>query len=504
MSTELVESIFQLDDPNIITYNRMKTDYIRIAPTTGSSDYANQSGQINFEINNQQYFLYLPEAFLHCEFDLFRKPAGGAEVRLEQKDNITLEHNFFPKLFTNMQIDVGSGTLETITNPGIYDDMIRFVKFNKSYTDRASHIQGWIPDTNDGKITKHFAGTTTAKKTIKQVKQGAATTNIAVNNADLIAENTDVANPTAVEEVYNHLKTGVGANHGFSKRMRLYNRNGHFVSRWKLSPLFGYLDHKKISYQLKYVLRLTRSTDNNPSVFFGDTDFTEEVIIRISKIELWIPQIQPSLTVEAYLNRRLASGNPIPITYMKRHTMSPISVVGDEYSFMIASGVTKTPRYAVVAFKTANNPSVYVNDALFFLQGRTRFRPATKDWDPASEVQIQQIQLQLNNINYPNQPIMMKFDNQNDYSEAYTEYENMCYNFGVIPQLDPHDWYSLYPIFCFDCSSQNEDLKRGGITLRVNVKFNANPQGNLRAYALLFEDNLSHINVINGVMTNIE
>ena len=496
MSTELVESIFQLDDPNIIAYNRKKTDYIRIAPTTGTSEYANQSGQINFEINNQQYFLYLPEAFLHCEFDLFRKPAGGAEVRMEPKDNITLEHNFFPKLFTNMQLDVGSGTLETITNPGIYDDMIRFVKFNKSYTDTSSHIQGWIPDTNDGGITKHFAGTaagTPTKITIKQVKAGVAA-----------GENVDVANPTALEEVYNHLKTGLGANHGFSRRMRLYNTKGHFVSKWKLSPLFGYLDHKKISYQLKYVLRLTRSTDNNPSVFFGDTGFTEEAIIKISKIELWIPQIQPSLTVEAFLNRRLASGYPIPITYMKRHTMSPISVVGEEYSFMIASGVTKTPRYAVVAFKTANNPSVYVNDAMFFLQGKTRYRAATKDWDPASEVQIQQLELQLNNVNYPNQPIRMKYDNQNDYMEAYTEYENMCNIFGIIPQLNPHDWFHLYPIFCFDCSSQNEDLKRGGITLRVNVKFNANPQGNLRAYALLFEDNLSHINVVNGVMTNIE
>ena len=139
MATEMMESIFQLDDPNIIVYNRKKTDYIRIAPTTGSSEYANQSGQINFEINNQQNFLYLPEAFLHCEFDLFRKPAGGgAEVRMEAKDNITLEHNFFPKLFTNMQLDVGSGTLETITNPGIYDDMIRYVKFPKSVVDTAS------------------------------------------------------------------------------------------------------------------------------------------------------------------------------------------------------------------------------------------------------------------------------------------------------------------------------------------------------------------------------
>ena len=81
---EMMESIFTLDDPTLIVYNRKKTDYIRIAPTTDTADHANNSGQINFEISNQQYFLNTPEAFLHCEFDLYGKPAGfGAEVRLE-------------------------------------------------------------------------------------------------------------------------------------------------------------------------------------------------------------------------------------------------------------------------------------------------------------------------------------------------------------------------------------------------------------------------------------
>ena len=98
----------------------------------------------------------------------------------------------------------------------------------------------------------------------------------------------------------------------------------------------------------------------------------------------------------------------------------------------------------------------------------------------------------------------MKYNNQNDYMEAYTEYENMCYNFGAIPELDPHDWRNLYPIFCFDCSSQNDVLKKGGITLRVNTKFNTNPNGNLRVFAMLLEDNFSETNIINSVMTNIQ
>ena len=55
-SAPLIESIFELDDTNLIAYNRRKTDFIRITPTTGPNEYANTSGSINFEINNQQYF----------------------------------------------------------------------------------------------------------------------------------------------------------------------------------------------------------------------------------------------------------------------------------------------------------------------------------------------------------------------------------------------------------------------------------------------------------------
>ena len=86
----LVESIFELDDTNLIAYNRKKTDYIRIAPSVRTIDYANTSGAmtaINFEINNQQYFLYLLEAFVYCEFDLYKKETGKAEVILKPEDN---------------------------------------------------------------------------------------------------------------------------------------------------------------------------------------------------------------------------------------------------------------------------------------------------------------------------------------------------------------------------------------------------------------------------------
>lgn len=89
---------------------------------------------------------------------------------------------------------------------------------------------------------------------------------------------------------------------------------------------------------------------------------------------------------------------------------------------MIATGVTKTPGFAIVAFKPANNPYVHVNDALFFIERNTVHNSGTKAW--SNPVEIHQIELQFNIANYPNKPFQIKYNNQNNNMEAYTEYEN--------------------------------------------------------------------------------
>ena len=62
-----IESIFNLDDPPLIEYNRKKEDIIKVAPVTGTDTRYNSSGTIAFELNNQESYLYLPESFLFCE-----------------------------------------------------------------------------------------------------------------------------------------------------------------------------------------------------------------------------------------------------------------------------------------------------------------------------------------------------------------------------------------------------------------------------------------------------
>ena len=107
--TSINEKIFQLDDPNYISYDRRKQDYLRIAPTTGTANNLNQGGNIiSFESNNHANFLYLARSFVYCEFHTSNQ--DGTAV----PGNITLEHNWFPRCFDEMRLEIGSNQLEII------------------------------------------------------------------------------------------------------------------------------------------------------------------------------------------------------------------------------------------------------------------------------------------------------------------------------------------------------------------------------------------------------
>ena len=98
--TSINEKFFQLDDPNYISYDRRKQDYLRISPTTGTANNLNQGGNIiSFESNNRANFLYLPGSFVYYEFHTSNQ--DGTAV----PGNITLEQNcWFPRCFDEIRL----------------------------------------------------------------------------------------------------------------------------------------------------------------------------------------------------------------------------------------------------------------------------------------------------------------------------------------------------------------------------------------------------------------
>jgi hypothetical protein len=460
--TSVDEKIFQLDDPNYISYNRRKQDYLRISSTTGAANNLNQGGNVvSFEVNNHANFLYLPQSFIYCEFHIANQ-AGTAVP-----GNITLEHNWFPQCFDEMRLEIGSQQLEIISEPGEFDTMLKFLTRGKDYSD--ANIEGWIPDTGTG-------------NSVADITPIAADANDAAQLAGLRA---------AVSRLNVH-----NLNEGYLKRKTVYNnangvanRQGGWI-KWPLNPLFGYLDHNKVTVNLPIKFSLKRRA-NDQNVFFG-VDGTN-ARLEITKLEFWIPNIQPSLEIEAAITKRLNTNKDIAINLLKRNTFTN-TIIQQEQTWHIAS-ISNTPRFLFVMFKPTNlNQAFDVNNSCF-----PSHVPVGEGVTNA--VQITSLQVKLNQARYPLDAVIQNPQNFNVF-EAYIQYESMCKVFGIEPPLNPIDFKKLYTLYCFDLSAQDENLVKNGVNIQLAIKkSSAEP---LSAYCLILEDASHIIKVLNGQMTRIE
>lgn len=456
------EKIFNLDDPQYISYNRKKQDYLKIAPTTGTAGNLNTGGNaISFEVNNQANYLFLPDAFVYCEFQISNAAASAVP------GNITLENNWFPRIFDEMRLEIGSQQLEIINEPGEFDTMLKFVTRKQDYS--KANIEGWIPDTNDGGAVVDITGATAITD---------AGTNLAATK--LLATRANTHN----------------LNTGFLKRKQIYNnangvtnRNG-FIIKWPLSPLFGYLDHRKVSVNLPIKLQLTRKA-NDTAILFGADGQNGK--LEVVKMELWIPNIQPSLDIETKVLSRLKTNKDIKVTYLKRNTFST-TITQQEYTWQVAN-ISNQPRYLFLAFKpTEKHKAFTVNNSLYVsYQGAGT--------GVTNAVQITDLQVKLNQTRYPLDPIKLNAAHYNIF-EAYNSYEEICKGFGAEPQLDPIDYRNLYPIYCFDLSAQDENLVKNGVNIQISIK--KSHAESLTAYCLILEDTSHVIKVIGGQMSRIE
>ncbi|ESO86470.1 hypothetical protein LOTGIDRAFT_176012 [Lottia gigantea] len=283
-----------------------------------------------------------------------------------------------------MVLEAGSNPIETIKHPGEFDTMLKTVLYPKDF----DSVSGWIPDVGDGSILKE------------------PVRNLA-NDADLarvrvVARNT-------IERV------GRAINHGFEKRVLQYNnvvennRWGNYVN-WKLYPLFGLLEHRKVSIGLPYKIHLQREI-NNDKIFFGENG--SDAKLEITNLQLFIPVITPSIEVETKIFNSLTKD--IEIAFLRRNTVGSMTLTEESTTWPITNSV-KPARYLMVGFK--NLPDCHTNNNNIFRVAMNQTQ------DPI----IRKVQVRLNNDNYPNQPVTID-PSKKKITTNYTETIKTCVNY---------------------------------------------------------------------------
>ncbi|ESO85891.1 hypothetical protein LOTGIDRAFT_167645 [Lottia gigantea] len=339
-----------------------------------------------------------------------------------------------------MVLEAGSNPIKTIKHLGEFDTMLKTVLYPKDF----DSVSGWIPDVGDGSVLKELGR------------------NLA-NDADLarvrvVARNT-------IERVAR------AANHGFEKRVLQYNnvvenkRWGNYVN-WKLYPLFGLLEHRKVSIGLPYKIHLQREI-NDDKTFFEEN--ASDAKLEITNLQLFIPVITPSIEVETRIFNSLIKD--IEIAFLHRNTVGSMTLTGESTTWPITNTI-KPARYLMVGFKNLPDSQTNNNNVFRVAMNQTQ--------DPI----IHKVQVRSNNDNYPNQLLTIN-PTTKDYNEYYRNYKNICELFGNPPQFEYVDFALNYPIFCFDLSAHQEDLFKTGVNINIHIE---KTQGDVTGYCLLLEE----------------
>ncbi|ESP05398.1 hypothetical protein LOTGIDRAFT_152248 [Lottia gigantea] len=424
MANKILDPIFRLYDPIRYSFNKKKEDYIIISPTVGSKSQLNDGDAIS-------------------------------KLKMELPMEIVF-HKQIQSLSSEMVLEAGSNPIETIKHPGEFDTMLKTVLYPKDF----DSVSGWIPDVGDGSVLK---------EPVRNV----------ANDADL--DRVRVVARNTIERVAR------AANHGFEKRVFQYNnvvennRWGNYVN-WKLYPLFGLLEHRKVSIGLPYKIHLQRKI-NNDKMFFGENG--SDAKLEITNLQLFIPVITPPIEVETKIFNSLTKD--IEIAFLHRNTVGSMTLTGESTTWPITNTI-KPARYLIVGFKNLPDSQTNNNNVFRVAMNQTQ--------DPL----IHKVQVRLNNDNYPNQPLTIN-PTTKDYNELYRNYKNMCELFENLPQFEYVDFALNHPIFCFDLSAHQEDLFKTGVNINIHIE---KTQGDVTGYCLLLDEAKHLIKIADRRMIRIE
>ena len=273
---------FDLDRNYHFSNDIKKEDYLKIALSSGSIANLNKAGPLRFQSSS-------PSPLDICNAILTYKIKID---ELTEGENITLENNFFPRMFSQMSLKLGTSEVETIEYPGEVSSILNFVMTDYDYKKEYGTLSGWIPDISTG---------------------------------DTTATNTS-----------------------YDLRKKLYNKG--FEGSFPLKNLFGFLQcYNRIIFLISLEISLNRII-NNDEIFYGAAP--NEAKLTIEDMELWIPQITLNPMLEVKLLERLNTNKDINVSFLNRISQSIDISNQAVYNWSVAN-LSNRPRYIFVAFKNS-------------------------------------------------------------------------------------------------------------------------------------------------------
>jgi hypothetical protein len=414
-------------------YNEFKED--NITDIGGSTHY-------QITIKNSRWKL-LSRAFLHVK----------AKIENQGNNFVTVSNNGIND-FRTAQLFYENKEIERIDNLGITTTICNLVDFSGDISDTVASQLFWYMDTNDSANKQRYIYDEANKDTkLKEADVGLANT-------------------------LNKIKNNPSFNKGFLERWQLTKDGKLFEKFIPLSRIFRFCrDVEKVSNG-EIMIKLDKNTDKN--ILHANVDSNYEY--KINYLSLWIPEVEPSLVIQAALEKTLASNK---------------STV---YGWNLVNGYRSTVQSSIDGtWRIVNTQNKVIGIYIIFSKAsrQENFKNSLMIFD---NMNLQSIHVDVNNKQFPTKPYETNFSPDNlNYMRLYTSFLDAGFkNIDEGTCVSYKDFATLYPIIYFNLTKQEDELnlQSSSTEIMLNWRLGAVPTENYYVYAVVESEKVVNVSII--------
>lgn len=265
------------------------------------------------------------------------------------------------------------------------------------------------------------------------------------------------------------------------------NAVGTFSLNMPLKLYMGFFeDYKNVVVNMKHELILTRSR-NDTNIFFGANNI---LTMNITKVQWRVPNVKFDDSTQMKMLKQIESNDSIPLTYRSWDLYEyPALPINDKHiwSVQTASNLRK-PRYVILTLQTNRNNQLANNATQF------------------DHCNVIDAKVYLNSECYPKENLELNYGGSRCAIayEMYTKFQESYYHDGSKTPSDVMLSYTQFmnsPLYIFDCSNQNENIKSSAVDVRIEFQCSENVAANTTAYCLIIHDNIVRYNPLTNIVT---
>lgn len=445
-TTQVVDPKWLLDSKVLEDNSIRRADYLTVLPESRTA-LTGSNGTIRLHVNNMDTYFDINDSHLRVELKIDLGTDGAGEVvesdYTVDGQRLTLAHNGFWHLFSQIRLEVAGQEVETMHNP-FYN------------------------------ITMMQNATSTVEDAARGLDSGFATDSVRLTGtAPPLGDDTSIKYSDELADGNN-----AADSQGWLDRLSYFYKHpagsansGRVFLYIPLDRVVGFArDHKRVMYGSSLTLTMTRADLTTSSRLATQTQASAVALVprvQIKQLEWNIRTLQPSLEIENKLNRMILDKATYPIVYRRARSMIETVPAGNHFrsSLPSLSPRNERPLYLLLTFQRRRRTTLGGADG--------NDQNASMFDDPG----VRDIAVYLNSQRTPVEIKDYDF-NAGRFYDAYDNFQRFKHDFLGLPQgsrspFGIEEYKHFSPIHVINLQDAMPDsLTSSQINMSIDVSFN--------------------------------